>query len=158
MVVMVSQGDAEGAMGYAVKRLQQALRARMDGVLEQHGLTMPQYAVLAQLVDRPGASNAELARLSFVTPPTMIRIVTTLEGLGLLTRIDRPSEGRARAAQLTAEGRRRLLAAGRDVGAVDEILRDSAAEADLPVPLAWLARAAERLEAGRAPRRQHPPD
>jgi DNA-binding MarR family transcriptional regulator len=88
----------------------------------------------------------------------MIRIVTTLEGLGLLTRTDRPSEGRARAAQLTAEGQRRLLAAGRDVAAVDQILRDSASETNRTVILAWLVSAAERLEAGRAPRRQHPPD
>ena len=144
-------------MGYAVKRLQQALRARLDGVLARHGLTMPQYAVLALLAEQPGISNAELARLSFVTPPTMIRIVTTLEDLGLLTRVDRPTEGRARATALTAEGERRLKAAVGDVDAVEHILHDSASETDRPVIAAWLATAAERLEAGRVPRRQQPP-
>jgi DNA-binding MarR family transcriptional regulator len=156
---MVSQGGTERVMGYAVKRLQQALRARMDGVLAQHRLTMPQYAVLALLAEQPGISNAELARLSFVTPPTMIRIVTTLEEMGLLTRVDRPSEGRARAAALTAKGERRLKAAAGDVDAVEHLLRDSASETDRPVIAAWLASAAERLEVGRMPRRQQqPPD
>jgi DNA-binding MarR family transcriptional regulator len=152
MMVMVSQGNTERTMGYAVKRLQQALRARMDGVLARHGLTAPQYAVLALLADRPGISNADLARLSFVTPPTMIRIVTTLEGLGLLSRADRPAEGRARAARLTPEGGRRLAAATGDVDAVDRLLRDASSTADRPVILAWLATAAARLESGRSRR------
>jgi DNA-binding MarR family transcriptional regulator len=144
-------------MGYAVKRLQQALRARMDAVLARHGLTMPQYAVLALLAEQPGISNAELARRSFVTPPTMIRIVTTLEGQGLLTRVEHPPEGRARVAQLSAEGQRRLRAAAHDVRTVDQILRHSASEPDRRTVLAWLATAAERLEAGREPRRKQSP-
>src|SRR6185437_4486943 len=126
------------SLGYQVKRLQQALRARMDGVLAEHGLTMPQYAVLAQLAERPGISNADLARLSFVTPPTMIRIVITLEELGLLSRVDRPAEGRARAAQLSSDGERRL----------------AAASAGVPAVMAWLTAAAEQLEADRAASRQ----
>jgi DNA-binding MarR family transcriptional regulator len=136
-------------LGYQVKRLQQALRARMDGVLAEHGLTMPQYAVLAQLAKRPGISNADLARLSFVTPPTMIRIVTTLEELGLLSRVDRPTEGRARAAQLSATGKQRLAAASADVDAVEAVLWGATSDADRPAVSAWLATAAERLEADR---------
>ena len=137
------------SLGYQVKRLQQALRARMDGVLAEHGLTMPQYSVLAQLAERPGISNADLARLSFVTPPTMIRIVTTLEELGLLSRVGRPAEGRARAALLSAAGERRLAEASADVDAVDAVLWDATSDADRPAVVAWLATAAERLEADR---------
>jgi DNA-binding MarR family transcriptional regulator len=136
-------------MGYAVKRLQQALRARMDAVLAPHGLTMPQYAVLVLLAEQPGISSAELARRSFVTAPTMIRIVTTLEGNGLLTRVEHPPEGRARVAQLSAEGERRLRAAAQDVQTVERVLQDAAAERDRRTVLAWLAAAAEHLEARR---------
>jgi DNA-binding MarR family transcriptional regulator len=139
-------------MGYAVKRLQQALRARMDGVLARHALTTPQYAVLALLGERPGISNADLARLSFVTPPTMIRIVTTLEDLGLVVRVDRPTEGRARAAQLTAEGQRRVRDAAHDVDEVERILRDSATDTDREIIVGWLDTVADRLESGRTPR------
>ena len=122
----------------------------MDGVLAEHGLTMPQYAVLAQLAARPGISNADLARLSFVTPPTMIRIVTTLEELGLLSRIDRPTGGRARATQLSADGKRRVAAASASVDAVETVLWDAASDADRPAVIAWLTTAAEQLEADRA--------
>jgi DNA-binding MarR family transcriptional regulator len=141
---------AQRQLGYQVKRLQQALRARMDGVLAPHGLTMPQYAVLAQLAERPGVSNADLARLSFVTPPTMIRIVTTLEELGLLSRVDRPTGGRARATQLSADGKRRLAAASASVDAVETVLWDATSDADRPAVIAWLTTAAEQLEADRA--------
>jgi DNA-binding MarR family transcriptional regulator len=150
MASMVTQSS----LGYQVKRLQQALRARMDGVLAEHGLTMPQYAVLAQLAERPGISNADLARLSFVTPPTMIRIVITLEELGLLSRVDRPAEGRARAAQLSSDGERRLAAASAGVAAVEAVLWDAASDADRPAVMAWLTAAAEQLEADRAASRQ----
>src|SRR5947209_5096656 len=141
---------AQHQLGYQVKRLQQALRARMDGVLAQHGLTMPQYAVLAQLAERPGISNADLARLSFVTPPTMIRIVTTLEELGLLSRVDRPTGGRARATRLSADGKRRLAAASASVDAVETVLWDATSDAGRPAVIAWLTTAAEQLEADRA--------
>ena len=154
---MESQGDTQHTMGYAVKRLQQALRARMDAVLAPHGLTMPQYAVLSLLAEQPGISNAELARRSFVTPPTMIRIVTTLEANGLLTRVEHPPEGRARVAQLSAEGQRRLRAAAQDVHTVEQTLRDAAAERDRHTVLAWLASAAEHLEASRRSRRKPMP-
>jgi DNA-binding MarR family transcriptional regulator len=138
------------SLGYQVKRLQQALRARMDGVLAEHGLTMPQFAVLAQLAERPGISNADLARLSFVTPPTMIRIVTTLEELGLLSRVDRPTEGRARAAQLSADGERLFAAASAGVAAVEAVLWNATSDADRPAVIAWLTAAAVQLEADRA--------
>jgi DNA-binding MarR family transcriptional regulator len=138
------------SLGYQVKRLQQALRARMDGVLAEHGLTMPQYAVLALLAERPGISNADLARLSFVTPPTMIRIVTTLEDLGLLSRVDRPTEGRARAARLSAEGERRLAAAAAGVEAVEAVLWGATTDTGRPAVVAWLTTAAQQLEADRA--------
>jgi len=141
------------SLGYQVKRLQQALRARMDGVLAEHGLTMPQYSVLAQLAERPGISNADLARLSFVTPPTMIRIVTTLEELGLLSRVDRPAEGRARATQLSPAGERLLAAASAAVAVVDAVLWNATSDADRPAVQAWLTAAAAQLEADRAAQR-----
>jgi hypothetical protein len=72
----------------------------------------------------------------------------------LLTRGEPPAEGRARTTRLSAEGHRRLRAATDDVDAVDQILRDSAPQTDHAVIHAWLATAAQRLEAGRQPQRQ----
>jgi DNA-binding MarR family transcriptional regulator len=70
---------SENEVGYLIKRVQQALRGVLDSILAGSGLTMAQYAVLYNLAHSPGASNAELARLSFRTPQTTIRLVRGLE-------------------------------------------------------------------------------
>ena len=67
-----------------IKRAQQALRNAIDPALSDLELTTAQYAALYNLRRHPGASNAELARLSFVTPQTMVRIVSGLERAGLV--------------------------------------------------------------------------
>lgn len=91
--------------GYLLKRVQADFRARMDSALALADLTASQYAALANLEDQPGLSNAELARRSFVTPQTMIRIVAGLEQRGLVTRRPRPGNGRVLDTELTGAGR-----------------------------------------------------
>src|ERR1700683_1809019 len=91
-------------MGYLLKRAQQALRSRMDQVLERKGLTTSQYSVLSWLERQPGIYSAALSRRSFVTPQTMIRIVENLETLGLIRREPHPTHGRILMASLTAVG------------------------------------------------------
>lgn len=143
---MNSHVDPHRTLGFALKRLQQALRARMDTVLAEFGLTAPQYAVLALLADDPGLSNAELARRAFVTPPTMIRIVTALAELGLLARADPPVAGRVRATVLTARGVRLLNAAAVSVQEVENLLDGMAAPANREIILGWLNRSADDLD------------
>src|SRR5580658_1877599 len=101
---MKSRAFEDDRIGYLLKRVQFSLRSRMDKVLESKGLTTPQYAVLSFLEHEPGASSAELARRSFVTPQTMIRIVENLETLGLIRREPHPTHGRILMASLTREG------------------------------------------------------
>lgn len=54
-------------------------RKHLDNALIKFGLTASQYSVLAVLEEGNTATNAELARLCFVTPQTMSRIVQNLE-------------------------------------------------------------------------------
>jgi DNA-binding MarR family transcriptional regulator len=100
----------EQYVGYLLKHAQHALRAEMDRSLESHGLTTPQYVVLASLESYPGISNAELARRSFVTPQTMVRIVAGLTKRGLVARKKSPTHGRILPADLTAKGLRKVRA------------------------------------------------
>ena len=58
--------DAHAA--YLLRQAAGALRGAMDRALEPAGLTNPQFAVLAMLGIYPGASGADLARLSQLTP------------------------------------------------------------------------------------------
>ncbi|MEV7729601.1 MarR family transcriptional regulator [Streptomyces sp. NPDC087917] len=111
--------DVLDHVGYRLKRAHAALRGAMDKALREHGLTVPQYACLEVLAARPGLSNADLARATFVTRQSMNVV---LRGLHSTELIDRPAtvdHGRARPVHLTEEGRRRLTAAQQSVYAIE---------------------------------------
>ncbi|WP_329378034.1 MarR family winged helix-turn-helix transcriptional regulator [Streptomyces sp. NBC_01716] len=111
--------DVLDHLGYRLKRAHAALRGAMDQALREHGLTVPQYACLEVLAARPGLSNAELARATFVTRQSMNVVLRGLQDAGLLTRPATVEAGRARPASLTDEGRRRLNAAQGAVYAIE---------------------------------------
>lgn len=106
--------------GYLLKRTQAALRSAMDSALADEGLSMAQYAALAALSRDVELTNAELARCCFVTPQTMIRIVTALEECGWIDRRPDPSNARRILNTITATGRARVAGADAVVDAVDQ--------------------------------------
>lgn len=118
--------DPYATIGFALKQAQQALRTRLDAGLREIGLTTPQYAVLTFLKEEAGASNATLARRSFVTPQTMQAILVTLERAGLLTRTAHPEHGRVQKTELTEAGSKVLSAASKIVADVEARLRKAA--------------------------------
>ncbi|MGI8721111.1 MAG: MarR family winged helix-turn-helix transcriptional regulator [Geodermatophilaceae bacterium] len=97
----VVSADLETRIGYAAKRLQQAVRAAAERRLAPLGLTMPQYAVLSALGRSPGLSNSELARRCFVTRQSMNDVLAGLLRVGLVTRVPHPRDGRVQRTQLT---------------------------------------------------------
>lgn len=82
-------------------------------------LTVPQYACLELLGQRPGLSNAEPARGAFVTRQSMNGVLRGLQERGLLTRPATALLGRALPTQLTSAGRERLHTASTAVRAVE---------------------------------------
>src|SRR4051812_39012866 len=117
----------EGHLGYLLRQASVALRTAMDRALVGHGLTSPQFAVLTMIVAYPGASGADLARLTFLTPQTINVIVRNLERDGAIEKTahaarpdpaaecDRQGAGAAQA--LPDTGRRTGGRAGRAAGA-----------------------------------------
>ena len=63
--------DLDASLGYLLKQAASTLRSSMDAALRPLGLTVPQYACLELLAQRPGLSNSELARGAFVTRQSM---------------------------------------------------------------------------------------
>ncbi|MFD6066418.1 MarR family winged helix-turn-helix transcriptional regulator [Amycolatopsis lurida] len=143
----MSQGEQVGpldqAVGYMLKRAATALRTAMDTALRPLDLTVPQYSCLEVLSQRPGLSNAELARAVFVTRQSMNLVLRGLQDRGLITRPTTAPQGRALPSTLTPAGRERLRAASGVVRAVqdrmltpfsadqrDRLLHDLAACAD----------------------------
>ena len=109
-------------LGYAMKRVQHALRTRMDDALRSTGLTAPQYAILCAVEAEAGLSNARLARAAFVTPQTMQGMLANLERDGMLERGPDPTNARILRATLTPHGRSVLAEAHGLVAAVEDIL------------------------------------
>jgi DNA-binding MarR family transcriptional regulator len=140
------EGLMKERVGYVVKRLQSVLRARMDEALGDCGLTMPQYAALSALERDPGISNAELARRSFVTPQTMIRIVANLETQGLVARKPHPHHGRVLQTVLTAKGHGLIARCHESALEVERRMTASLTEREHRKLLDLLGRCARSLE------------
>lgn len=137
--------DPFATIGFALKMAQQALRVHMDGALQRIGLTTPQYAVLNFLKIEPGASNAALARRSFVTPQTMQGIVVALVRSGFIIRAPHPDHGRVQTTELTDRGREVLAEATGIVAGAEARLREASAPLDPSTVAATLLRLAEAL-------------
>lgn len=111
--------DLDTSLGYLLKKTHSALRVAMDGALRPSGLSVPQYACLELLAQRPGLSNADLARSAFVTRQSMNVLLRGLQRAGLVKRASVAETGRALPAQLTAAGHRMLTDASRTIHAVE---------------------------------------
>jgi DNA-binding MarR family transcriptional regulator len=99
---------AHARVSYVIARLDRALRRQIADMVAPHGLTATQYTALSVLRQGKGLSNAQLARRSYVTPQSMIEMLGTLEGKGLIERSPAPDHGRILRTELTAKGRRLL--------------------------------------------------
>jgi DNA-binding MarR family transcriptional regulator len=108
--------------GYLISQVRATLRGQLDAALADKGLTAPQYTALTTLEEDPGLSNAEMARLCFVTPQTMLRIIENLENAGLVGRTPHPTHGRVRQIELTARGRKLVAECHQRVLALEDRL------------------------------------
>jgi DNA-binding MarR family transcriptional regulator len=111
-------GPVEHAVGYVLKQVAVALRNAMDVALRPLGLTVTQYSCLELLGQRPGLSNAELARGAFVTRQSMNVVLRDLEERGLVSRPATAPHGRELPAELTSAGQSHLDKASAAVRAV----------------------------------------
>lgn len=154
-MLILDNGEVNGNdLGYLIKRAQQAVRNAIDAALSDLGLTAAQYAVLYNLRRHPGASNAELARLSFVTPQTMVRIVAGLERAGLVSRTPSPGHRRVLQACLSSEGARVLELAQRRVDTIHATMLRGIPPPELERLRGWLTHIAVTLEGPQAKKRQ----
>lgn len=110
----------ETSIGYLLKETASALRASMEAVLRPLGMTVTHYSCLELLAQRPGLSNSELARGTFVTRQSMNVLLQALERDGFVTRAAEPSVGKALPTQLTESGRRSLAQASAAIRGVEQ--------------------------------------
>ncbi|MET8900811.1 MarR family winged helix-turn-helix transcriptional regulator [Streptomyces sp. NPDC004538] len=130
----MSQGEPgielDTSLGYMLKAASSALHSAMEAVLKPMGMTITHYSCLELLAQRPGLSNSELARGTFVTRQSMNVLLQALERQGLVVRAAQAPVGRALPTELTAAGRRQLQAASAAVRRVEQDMLASLNAAD----------------------------
>src|ERR1700745_466864 len=94
------RGEA-GYLAYLLRQAAAVVRLRLERKLMSLGVTPPQFLVLTMLDSYPGASGADVARLSMLTPQTVHGIITNLERAGLIARCAHPAHGRVQVVALT---------------------------------------------------------
>lgn len=90
---------------YLVARLDRLIRQRLSEALKPFDVSVPQYTLMSVLDHRPGLSNAQLARRSYITAQAMHQVVNALEQRGLIRRSSSPDHGRVQMAELTGSGK-----------------------------------------------------
>ena len=107
---------------YTVKRLESAVRRRLDQICRENGVSTAQYTALSVLRSRPGMSSAQLADRSFITPQSANQTVADLERLDLIERTADELNHRILRMNLTDRGRAYLDACDRAVDQLEEAM------------------------------------
>lgn len=129
----------EGHLGYLLRQAANAHRHAMERALADLGVTPPQFTVLTMIAAYPGCSNADLARLSLLMPPTITVIIANLEKRGVISRQPHASHGRIRQIEVTPEGQRLLGACRERVHATEERLAAGLDEQGQTTVKEWLS-------------------
>ena len=132
----------EGHLGYLLRQAGVAFRVRMERALADLEVTLPQFAVLTMVAAYPGLSNADLARLSLLTPQTVSVIVGNLKRSGAVKSRPHAVHGRIQHLDLTGDGKSLLLRCRQRVRVVEEQLAGGLREEEERVIRRWLVRVA----------------
>ena len=100
-----ASGGSRPLTTYLIGRLDRVVRRALDERLREFGLTALGYTALTVLTARPGLSNAQLARRSFMTPQGMNQVIDGLVDKGYVARAPSAEHGRIRRIDLTERGR-----------------------------------------------------
>lgn len=134
--------------GYAVKRVQLAVRVAMDAVLADSKLSMAQFAALRVLADAGPLPGAELARRCFITRQSMRDVLKSLVERGFVEEITAREGGRVRSLSLAPDGRDAMEKSAGQVAAVNaRMVRGLTARQQAEL-VSLLNRCADNLKAG----------
>jgi DNA-binding MarR family transcriptional regulator len=109
-------------LGSQFARITRRLIALERPLLDKHGLTMWEYAVLLRLRAAPAQRQVQLADAIHYDKTRLIALLDGLERRGLLEREQAAEDRRARTVTLTAAGRERVGAVQRDIHRMEDEL------------------------------------
>lgn len=132
----------EGYLGYLLRQASAAHRLRMERAMADVGVTLPQFLVLTMIRAYPGLSNADLARLTLLTPQTVSVIVANLERNGAIARRPHAVHGRIQHIDVTPEGAALLSACRNRSGGMERDLLQGFTPDEEQVVRRWLVHVA----------------
>jgi DNA-binding MarR family transcriptional regulator len=135
----------EGHLGYLLRQASVSLRGAMDRALVEQGITTPQFSVLTMIAAYPGASGADLARLTFLTPQTINVIVRNLERDGAIAKTAHATHGRILRLSATPKGQALLKRCRARVAELEAELAVLLGRDEERAVRRWLSAVAEKL-------------
>lgn len=138
--------EQNAPLGYLLRKANNAHRTLVEKELADFKLTLPQFSVLKFLSRYPGISNADLARLSLLTPQTVCVIVKNLEKMGALQKAPHSIHGRIQHITLTPKGKNLLEQSLVRVDQIQEMLGGAIPAKELATIKQWLIHVAKLVE------------
>lgn len=133
----------DGHLGYLLRQAAAVHRLKMERTLTDLGVTPAQFSVLTMLAAYPGQSNADIARLALLTPPTVTVIVNNLEAMGAISKRDHAVHGRIRHNDVTQFGMTLLAKCRQRVQVLESDLGAGLSAQEAQVIREWLSRVAQ---------------
>ena len=99
------QRFVEGYLAYLLARASHLVSRQFHAQLDEVGLALPKWRVLAALSDSDGRTIGELARMALARQPTMTKIIDRMEAEALVVRTPAPDDRRSTLVRITAKGR-----------------------------------------------------
>jgi DNA-binding MarR family transcriptional regulator len=94
----------EQSLGYLVNRAARTMAGELADRLRPAGIGIGQWSILLLLWARDGSTQAELARLAAIEPPTVVRTIDRMVRDGLVARAPDPHDARLSRIHLTERG------------------------------------------------------
>jgi len=98
--------DIQDSTGYLLAQLCKTHRYAVDASLSEIGLHVGQEMILTRLWEQDGQSQTQLAGVMCVEPPTVTKMLSRMERVGLVERRSDPADARVSRVFLTDESRR----------------------------------------------------
>ncbi|HYL33560.1 MAG TPA: MarR family transcriptional regulator [Stellaceae bacterium] len=132
--------ELHAAPGHLIRRLQQIAVALFMAETSDYDLTPLQYAALLGIRENPGCDQTSLANYVALDRSTIADVVARLESKALIRRKPGARDRRTKRLDLTAAGRKLVMAASPAVGAVQDAILAPLKPAERAVFMASLRR------------------
>lgn len=100
----VSYGALTELLGYSLRRAQIRIYQDFLDVMDPWSITPPRFSAMTLIRSNVGMKLTELARAMGIARSGAVEVVNSLEKLGYVRRCDSPTDRRAYALELTAQG------------------------------------------------------